>query len=58
MTPGGARRANNRGHVKTKALCTGELRYLAYWRARYLGSYETRAQAERAIRAAQGEGLP
>ncbi len=63
-SPGGTRRANNSGHVKRKALSTGELRYQAYWRARYVGTFATRVEAEQAIElvrlahAEQAEGAP
>jgi hypothetical protein len=53
-SPGGTRRANNSGHVKRKPLSTGELRYQAYWRARYLGTFETLVAAEQAIQNVRG----
>lgn len=47
--PGGARAANDAGSIQIKPLASGELRYHARLRAKFLGSFCTRAEAERAV---------
>lgn len=53
VVAGGQRRPNASGHVKPKALASGEMRYQARLGTRYLGTFDTRAQAQLAIEAAQ-----
>ena len=50
--PGGSRRANGLGSIRVKRLASGEARYETRYRMRYLGSFETRAEAQRALDAA------
>jgi hypothetical protein len=47
--PGGLRRPNHTGNIRVKTLVTGELRYHAKLGSRWLGSFETRREAERAL---------
>lgn len=49
---GGSRRANHAGGIQIKPMVSGELRYHARLGPRFLGSFETRAMAQRAIDAA------
>ena len=51
--PGGARAANNSGNIQARELASGELRYHARFRKKFLGSFCTRAEAERAVAAAR-----
>jgi hypothetical protein len=48
------RGANNSGHIRVVRLATGEARYHALLRNVFLGSFETRARALRAIEDAKG----
>lgn len=48
------RGANNSGYIRIMRLSTGELRYHARLQNKWLGSFETRARALRAIEDAQG----
>lgn len=51
--PGGIRASNNSGNIQARELASGELRYHARYRGKFLGSFQTRAEAERAIAAAR-----
>jgi hypothetical protein len=51
----GTRRAAKTGSVIVVPMSTGELRYHARLHEKYLGSFETRAAAQRAIEAALAE---
>jgi len=51
--PGGTgRRPNNAGGITARRLATGELRHHARLRGKHVGTFETRAEAERALTAA------
>lgn len=56
--PGGARAGNNSGSIQTKELASGELRYHVRLRNKFLGSFQTRAEAERALALARAEHAP
>jgi hypothetical protein len=47
--PGGSRKGNGRGYVRKIVKKTGGIKYEARLSALYLGSYETRAEAEARI---------
>lgn len=60
--PGGFRRPNKTGGIQAKPMASGELRYHARLDAKFLGSFESRAQAQAAIDKARAtrdtEGAP
>jgi hypothetical protein len=51
-SPGGTRRPNNTGSIRKWRLRSGELRYHASLRGKFVGSFETLAAAQRALEAA------
>jgi hypothetical protein len=53
--PGGVRRPNNTGCIRPRLLASGARRYHTNLRGKYLGCFETRAEAQRAIDAALAE---
>jgi hypothetical protein len=49
VQPGGTRKGNGRGYVRKIVRKSGGIKYEARLNALYLGSYETRAEAEARI---------